>query len=141
MCQKSPAKILRNVKRITKFFSKKCSNKVQNLSVVKIQFIDIPPTPRPNPNLSKVHVQTTNVPASPTPALSIFKNISIDIPPSAQNYLPNVTKPDFKPQTENRLSHMAKFRAQERRQDLEDFEVKLRQDLAKMKFKLGLPPE
>ena len=80
MKPRSPAKILHDVKRITRFLSKKNESKII-LSVQMVNICDIPPVPRSKPRLSVVQVQTTNVIPLPKPNLTISRATSVDIPP------------------------------------------------------------
>ena len=77
MSHKSPSKVLRNVKRITKFLAKKAAEK-KPLTLQKLPEIDIPP---------RIKIltlsQETNVSILPSPprVLSFSKPVLTDIPP------------------------------------------------------------
>ena len=83
MCRQSPAKILRNVKRMTKFNRRKSSpvtKCVPNLSIVYLPHLDIPPSQESK--LSFCSQATIAIPpANPKPKLSHVKLEAIDIRP------------------------------------------------------------
>ena len=92
MSNKSSARILRGVKKITKFLSKKMSR--PSLSITSLNGIDIPPKPKPNLGLAKI--------------------VTMDFPPmpnlSSKNIIENFKK-------ENEQLNVLKFILQSYKQD------------------------
>ena len=83
MCHQSPAKVLRNVKRITRFLDMKKLPKVSpQLSTVKLQEINI--EPNPPPNLSVCQLNPISINTRPT-KLSFRRFQSTEIVPGVQN--------------------------------------------------------
>ena len=103
MGNKSPSKVLRNIKRMTRYAEMKqqeCKKMslvlssislpqiniypvYPNLSISHVQTTTVPPQPRPKPNLSITHVQTTTVLPQypPKPKLSIRHVETTTVPP------------------------------------------------------------
>ena len=81
MCYKSPAKLLRSVRRITKFIELK-PDPLSSLQIKHVSSIDIAPTKKCRPNLSAALMQQTEIPPK-SKLLSFHAATVIDIPPYA----------------------------------------------------------
>ena len=102
MGSKSPSKVLRNIKRMTRYAEMKHQPLKRknvlssislpqidiypifpNLSITQVQTTTVLPLPPFKPNLSITHVQTTTVPPKPrpTPNLSITHVQTTTVPP------------------------------------------------------------
>ena len=77
MCHQSPAKLMRNVKRMAKYNERKA----QILTIKCVSNIDILPSKEFRPSLSVVFVQQTEIPPKPKPVLSFATATVLDIPP------------------------------------------------------------
>ena len=82
MCHQSPAKLMRNVRRIAKYNERRAPNKTF-LTIKCVNSVDIPPTKKCIPNLSVVFVQQTEISPKLKPILSISTATLIDIHPEA----------------------------------------------------------
>ena len=90
MCHQSPTKILRNVKRITKFLEKK----KKLLSIVVLPQVNIEPEVKP---LSFSQSTTINI-YPVKKCLSLSKMVSVSIPPSmASPSRPSIPIPSYHP--------------------------------------------
>ena len=91
MIYKSPAKIFRDVMRITKFNEKK-TLLIQVLSVTTLQQVSIPPGPTKTPNLTILKATLHSIPAVEK-KLGIQKTTEINIPSTKMPKTLSFTQP------------------------------------------------
>ena len=138
MCQQSPAKLLRSVKRITHFLEKKKELSVQPfLCSVILPPINILPA-SPLSKLTIVNVQTTNIlpQTPPKPNLTKFKASSVNIKPEESLSQTPLTFEDFR----KIMEKSNKNRESAMKQEREDFAREREKDLLEYRRQLGLPP-
>ena len=144
MGNKSPAKILRSTKRITRFLSKKCNLPAQivpkkaslHLTIFKAQTTSIPP--KPIPRLTIQCVETTNVPPSnPLQTCSTCTKI-LPLPAKKCDPIGNELDSLLRQYKEESQKEREKYKI-ERQRDLEKFELEIKSELDKIMPKLLLP--